>query len=345
MATTIEQLRSPIPYAQPLPERLRSAGTLIFAADCLAATLALAFSAVLDVAAPAFLALAATLLIAIGVGRYRVSFACNKRDEWYAAAGIGGLGLLCGIALAAILRFPWYGAPLAWVAWSAFAGLASSYLHQVRRNGTRYEGTTEHVREMPRPTAWLIEQAFVRGFDVLFATIASIVAIPIILTIALAILLDDGMPVFFEQERVGRDDREFTMYKFRTLRNGAGDAWVRPGDKRITRRGSFLRKSSLDELPQLWNVLRGDMSLVGPRPEMRQYADEFGRALQFYSQRHIVRPGLTGWAQLLLPRNLDPADAPEVLRYDLFYVQNVGIHLYVFCLVKTVCEFMTHAAV
>ncbi len=168
---------------------------------------------------------------------------------------------------------------------------------------------------------------------------------PVLAMIAVAVWLDCKTPILFLQERIGRDDRAFTMWKFRTMRANASGQWATPGDERITRTGAFLRRSSLDELPQLWNVLRGDMSLVGPRPEMREYADRFNADLQNYSQRHIVRPGLTGWAQIILPRNLQPSDVPSVLVHDLFYVQNVSVYLYMFCLVKTLCECGTHAAV
>lgn len=333
------------PLDDRLPERLHGAGISLFVADSVAALVALVLAVALDVAAPAFLTLAATLLIALACGRYRRSYAVNANEEWYQAAGVAFLGLCCGMLLAVMLRFSPFGPLVAAVLWTLGAGFASGYLARTRRAGRTYGVTLERVHERPLSLGGHVEHGIIRLLDTLFAGAALIVLSPLLLLVALAILIDDGGPVVFSQTRIGRDDRDFTMYKFRTMRREAGDDWVKPGDDRITRTGRWLRRTSIDELPQLWNVLIGEMSLVGARPEMREYAEDFSHAYQQYSQRHILRPGLTGWAQIRMPRNLEPSDAPDVLRHDLFYVQHAGLYLYLFSLMKTAAEFVTHRAV
>jgi lipopolysaccharide/colanic/teichoic acid biosynthesis glycosyltransferase len=138
-------------------------------------------------------------------------------------------------------------------------------------------------------------------------------------------------PLLYRQERVGRDGRPFQMLKFRSMREaGSGPAeWTTVGDARVTTFGRLLRRSHLDELPQVWNVLRGDLSIVGPRPEQLHYVEELRRKLPFYDLRHIVRPGLTGWAQVKYPYGADVADAREKLQYEFFYLrrQSVGLDL------------------
>ena len=162
---------------------------------------------------------------------------------------------------------------------------------------------------------------------------------------ALAIAVESGKPVIFRQPRTGRFGTPFTLLKFRTMQRDAGQSWVKPGDTRVTPLGSFLRRTSIDELPQFFNVLRGDMSLIGPRPEMCDYARRFELQFPGYRDRHIVKPGITGWAQVQLKRNLDPSDAPEVLAYDLFYVEHASLVLDGIIFLKTAAEFLSHRAV
>ena len=329
-----------------LPERLRTSGLLLFTTDVVAAVLALVIvDFISGSGATAFLTLASAILIATGIGRYRTTFAATPADEWYASVGVGVLGMLVGMFFALILGFDLFAAPASALVWSLFAAVGAVHLQRMRRSNVRYEGALEYVRESRRGSLWVAQHWVIRLLDIMFAAIGMIVFSPLMLAVAILVLRDAGRPVFFSQTRVGRDDKSFVMWKFRTMRNGSGDEWARPGDERITRAGAFLRRTSLDELPQLWNVLRGDMSLVGPRPEMREYADRFAKALQSYSQRHIVRPGVTGWAQITLPRNFQPDDVASVLPYDLFYVQNAGLYLYMQCLVKTGCEILSHRAV
>jgi Undecaprenyl-phosphate glucose phosphotransferase len=162
-----------------------------------------------------------------------------------------------------------------------------------------------------------------RGFDVLFAAIGLIVLSPLLLVLAIWVRLDSSGPVLYVQERVGLNGRRFPMLKFRTMRvdpEAAGAAWTRRDDPRRTRAGGTLRRLSLDELPQLWNVLVGHMSLVGPRPEQPAYVDEFRTRIPRYMLRHHVRAGMTGWAQVNGLRGDTPLD--RRVEYDLYYIKN-----------------------
>ena len=149
---------------------------------------------------------------------------------------------------------------------------------------------------------------------------------PILPIIFLAIKLESNGPAIYRQVRVGKNEKSFTIYKFRTMCNEAeensGAVWAQNNDSRITRLGHFLRKSRLDELPQLFNVLKGDMSFSGPRPERPEFVELLKTKIPYYSKRHSVKPGLTGWAQVKYPYGASENDALEKLRYDLFYIKN-----------------------
>jgi sugar transferase (PEP-CTERM system associated) len=181
-----------------------------------------------------------------------------------------------------------------------------------------------------------------RAFDVAMATLVLLVAWPFMLLTALAIRLESGRgaPIFYSQERVGENGRPFPVIKFRSMRTDAerdGVArWASKNDDRVTRVGRFIRKTRLDELPQLWNVLRGDMSVIGPRPERPQFVDDFNTRIRYYSLRHCVKPGLTGWAQLRYPYGSSFEDAVEKLKFDLFYVKNHNFTFDLAILVQTV---------
>jgi len=147
--------------------------------------------------------------------------------------------------------------------------------------------------------------------------------------------------VLYHQKRVGQYGRIFTLHKFRSMWTDAekatGPVWAsKEGDTRVTSVGRFLRRSRLDELPQLWNVLKGDMSLVGPRPERPEFVAELTRQIPFYRQRHILRPGLTGWAQVRYTYGASVEDALQKLQYDLFYIKNLSLALDVFIILDTV---------
>ncbi len=187
-----------------------------------------------------------------------------------------------------------------------------------------------------------------RLLDLSIAVPASILLSPLMLIIAISIWLESGSPIIFRQRRVGRSGEVFDILKFRSMRNnaetGTGPIWARRGDSRATKFGSLLRKLSLDELPQLFNVIRGDMSIVGPRPELPNFVREFRRLLPRYAERHLMRPGITGMSQINMPRMLEPMDAGEVLSFDLFYVEHWGLFMDISVLFKTAIEFLFHRA-
>jgi sugar transferase (PEP-CTERM system associated) len=168
-----------------------------------------------------------------------------------------------------------------------------------------------------------------RMLDLALSLIGFIIASPLMALTALAIRIDSAGPVLYTQERVGENGRVFTVVKFRSMRTDAeqagGPVWARDKDDRITRVGRFIRLTRLDELPQLWNVVRGDMSFVGPRPERPFFVEQLAREIPFYLQRHAVKPGVTGWAQVKYQYGSSIEDAMEKLRYDLYYIKHVSI--------------------
>jgi sugar transferase (PEP-CTERM system associated) len=177
-----------------------------------------------------------------------------------------------------------------------------------------------------------------RLLDLTAASVGLILALPLMVLVALAVRLDSPGPVFFRQDRVGRGGREFTLWKFRSMRIDAekgGARWAVQGDPRITRVGRFIRKTRLDELPQLWNVLVGDMSLVGPRPERRMFVDQLKEQCAWYEHRLVVRPGLTGWAQIKAPYASTFEESIEKLKFDLYYIKNLSIFLDISILLST----------
>ena len=140
--------------------------------------------------------------------------------------------------------------------------------------------------------------------------------------------LESAGPVLYRQERVGENGRLFTLCKFRSMRVDAEKGtpiWAKENDDRVTRVGRFIRLTRLDELPQLWNVLRGDMSFVGPRPERPFFVEQLAAVIPFYMQRHAVKPGVTGWAQVRYRYGSSVEDAMEKLRYDLYYIKHLSI--------------------
>jgi sugar transferase (PEP-CTERM system associated) len=181
-----------------------------------------------------------------------------------------------------------------------------------------------------------------RILDICSSLVVLLLAWPLILIAAAAIKLGDGWhaPIIYSQMRVGKDDRVFRLHKFRSMRTDAesdGKArWAMKGDPRVTRVGAVLRKIRIDELPQVFNVLCGDMSFVGPRPERPEFVAQLERSIPYYRERHSVRPGLTGWAQLCYPYGSSAQDAAEKLKYDLFYVKNRGLLFNLMILLQTI---------
>jgi sugar transferase (PEP-CTERM system associated) len=170
-----------------------------------------------------------------------------------------------------------------------------------------------------------------RAFDLVLASIGFVLASPLTLLTALAVYLESDGPILYSQERVGEGGRTFTVYKFRSMRadaeKGGTPIWAADGDDRITRVGRIIRKTRLDELPQLWNVLMGNMSFVGPRPERPFFVEQLAKEIPFYQQRHSVKPGVTGWAQVKYQYGSSVEDAMEKLRYDLYYIKHLSISL------------------
>src|SRR6184192_920554 len=178
-----------------------------------------------------------------------------------------------------------------------------------------------------------------RLFDVVASAIALIISAPLFVLTPPLIWIEDGSPVFYRQERVGRDGRRFVLFKFRTMRRRSDDAdediYTRKDDRRVTSVGRWLRKLRLDELPQLWNALKGDISLIGPRPEWSKCAERYEQTIPFYHFRHLVKPGITGWAQVNYPYGESDEDAVEKLKYDLYYIRHYSLKLDAMIVLKT----------
>jgi len=206
---------------------------------------------------------------------------------------------------------------------------------------TTYERLTGKILIDDLKPSWLIfSDGFVisrwtrfqkRAIDLALASVGFVLAAPLTLLTALAVYLDSDGPILYCQERVGEGGRRFTVYKFRSMRVDAESSgtpvWATDQDERVTRVGRFIRMTRLDELPQLWNVLSGDMSFVGPRPERPYFVEQLSREIPFYQQRHAVKPGVTGWAQVKYQYGSSVEDAMEKLRYDLYYIKHVSTAL------------------
>jgi exopolysaccharide biosynthesis polyprenyl glycosylphosphotransferase len=167
-----------------------------------------------------------------------------------------------------------------------------------------------------------------------------LLTLPLMVLAAVMIRLESAGPVLYRQTRVGLHGQPFTLLKFRSMAMNAEEAgqprWATQQDPRITRVGSFIRPMRIDELPQLINVLRGEMSLVGPRPERPMFVEELARAIPFYRERSYVKPGITGWAQVNFPYGASVEDARQKLSYDLYYVKNCSLLLDLFILLATI---------
>lgn len=215
-----------------------------------------------------------------------------------------------------------------------------------------YERMTSKILVERVDPSWIIfSDGFVLGrwkylmkrlLDVGFAGVLLILALPVMLISAIIIKIESSGPVFYMQERVGEKGVIFKVIKFRSMCQDAeknGAVWARENDDRVTRFGGFIRRVRIDELPQLWNVLRGEMSLVGPRPERQVFVDELVKDIPYYNIRHGVKPGVTGWAQVCYPYGASKTDALRKLEYDLYYIKNISLALdmlVIFHTVKTV---------
>lgn len=176
--------------------------------------------------------------------------------------------------------------------------------------------------------------------DIIFSALALVVLLPFLPFVALLIKLDSRGTVFFKQLRVGEGEKKFTIYKFRTMDNDAeektGAVWAQSDDRRITRVGKILRKLRIDEFPQFFNVLKGDMSIIGPRPERPEFVESLKQKIPYYSERHCVKPGISGWAQIRYRYGACEEDSYEKLRYDLYYLKHFSFFLDAFIFMETV---------
>ncbi|MBV1914978.1 MAG: TIGR03013 family PEP-CTERM/XrtA system glycosyltransferase [Pseudomonadales bacterium] len=201
-----------------------------------------------------------------------------------------------------------------------------------------------------QPSSMVFSDGFDRGFirqlskrtlDLSISAIMFILVLPVLLLTAIAIRLEDGWdaPVFYSQERVGLDGKTFNVHKFRSMitdAEKAGAQWAEKNDTRITKVGGVLRKYRIDELPQLLNVLNGEMSLVGPRPERPEFVGELNIKIPYYDKRHQVKPGVTGWAQINYPYGASDEDARQKLQYDLYYAKNNSLFMDLLVIIRTV---------
>ena len=185
----------------------------------------------------------------------------------------------------------------------------------------------------------MLSSAFKRAFDVAASLLLLILTLPVILVTAAAIKLESKGPAFYRQRRVGLYNQGFDIIKLRSMRQdaevGGKAVWAEKDDPRITRIGRFIRMVRIDELPQTWTVLKGEMSFVGPRPERPQFVEQLEQQLPFYAERHMVKPGITGWAQINYPYGASIEDARHKLEYDLYYAKNYSPFLDLLILLQT----------
>jgi sugar transferase (PEP-CTERM system associated) len=184
------------------------------------------------------------------------------------------------------------------------------------------------------------QKIFKRITDLILSSVMLILLSPFILLVAIIIKLDSKGPVLFSQERVGQNHKPYMVHKFRSMRSDAeketGPVWAKENDDRITRVGNFIRKWRIDEIPQLWNVLKGEMSFVGPRPEREHFVKQLTERIPYYGERFTVKPGLTGWAQVSYGYGASIEDAIEKLNYDLFYIKNMSVLMDLMIVARTV---------
>jgi sugar transferase (PEP-CTERM system associated) len=219
----------------------------------------------------------------------------------------------------------------------------------IEEGASFYERITNRVSlNMLRPS-WLIftgrgRQKKVAGMarsavHWLVALAGAILSLPIVIVTAILIKLESRGPIFYKQERVGKNGRTFVLAKFRSMRVDAeqdGPVWASKGDSRTTRVGRVIRKIRVDEIPQFWNILKGEMSFVGPRPERPHFVSQLAEEIPFYEQRHLIAPGLTGWAQIKYPYGASIEDARHKLEYDLFYIKNHSLVLDAIIMFETI---------
>jgi sugar transferase (PEP-CTERM system associated) len=221
---------------------------------------------------------------------------------------------------------------------------------QVTELATAFEREYRQLSLETISASWvMLEEGFQQGafrsgvkrlFDLLVSALLLLLTLPVLIVAAICIAFESGFPVLYRQERVGERGRVFEMYKLRSMRQDAErdgtPRWAAAKDDRTTRVGRVIRKLRIDELPQLINVLKGDMSFVGPRPERPFFVDKLVKDLPYYSLRHTIKPGITGWAQVCYPYGASLEDTTEKLKYDLYYVKNHALFLDLVILLATI---------
>lgn len=219
------------------------------------------------------------------------------------------------------------------------------HMRQIQESLTGRVGI-DHLSEnqlgtlLPSPLYMLVK----RLIDIFAVLVTLPFTLPVMLLTALIIKIDSPGPALFIQERVGQGNRSFKIYKFRSMRIDSekdGAQLAQSNDSRITRFGKFIRKTRLDELPQFFNVLKGDMSLIGPRPEQRAFVDKFEKEIPFYIYRHVVKPGITGWAQVVHGYASDADDTRVKIQHDFYYIKNFSFWLDVLVVLKTIRTILT----
>ena len=214
---------------------------------------------------------------------------------------------------------------------------------------TFFERETSQIRVDSLQPSWLVfgggfDQSFSRifvkrTFDLICSAAILVVSLPVMFLTALAIYIEDRSPIFYEQERVGKNGDTFKVLKFRSMYNdaekGGKPQWAAQNDPRVTRVGNIIRKCRIDELPQILNVFKGEMSFVGPRPERPYFVEQLGEQVPYYNVRHSIKPGITGWAQVRYGYGASVDDAVQKLQYDLYYVKNNSLFLDLLIMIDT----------
>ena len=181
---------------------------------------------------------------------------------------------------------------------------------------------------------------FKRMSDLVLAVVLLVIFLPLMLVVALLIKIDSEGPIFFSQERIGQGRKPYFIHKFRSMIANAeeksGPVWAKDHDARVTRVGQIIRKLRIDELPQLWNVIKGEMSFVGPRPERKYFIEKLEKQIRYYGERFVVKPGITGWAQVNYPYGSTVEDSIQKLNYDLYYIKNLSIFMDLMIVLKTI---------
>lgn len=252
-------------------------------------------------------------------------------------------------AWAAIILDPMHSYSKEWLAWLAHADMASIPIISAP---ILLESLTGRIATDALEGRWAPSifhgragyQWQKRGLDIIATVLALPILLPLGFLVAMAVYIDTGRPILFWQDRMGKDGKVFKMVKFRSMRTNAesqGAFFASRDDKRVTRLGAFLRKFRLDELPQFWNVLRGEMSIIGPRPEQVDFAIEFEHSIALYTLRHNVRPGITGWAQVMQGYAAGQDENTQKLRYDCYYIKYMSFWLDVTIVLKTIRTVLT----